>query len=142
MRFDHPADGTTEAGQLPTGRHTMPPSIPPTALEYKAGRSARVILSIHHDGVFEERDTAKRQGKDDTGEPLTTYSHGVVIGWSRAYVLTTDRKKRSSRLLVLEPEEGEEGELVYDEFFARGAFKIVEKVNNAKQAREAWSKIR
>ncbi len=62
--------------------------------------------------------------------------HGhVADGWKRLLVLSGVGPDH--RLFVLEPTETEEA-ITFGPFFVRGGFKIVEKVNNSRLARERW----
>ena len=57
---------------------------------------------------------------------------GEVVGWTRAGIETS---KGRSRFFLLAPKEGAEESFEFEGFFVRGAFEIVEKINNSKEAR-------
>jgi hypothetical protein len=56
---------------------------------------------------------------------------GTLTNWRRIGVLAGS--KDQARFFILEPGE------IDDDFFVRGKFRIVEKINNAQQARQAYS---
>lgn len=60
-----------------------------------------------------------------------------ITFWVRLEVLTYLKGNDSARYFVLEPAE-EEANLHHGPFYVAGKFKITEKINNAREARETW----
>lgn len=61
---------------------------------------------------------------------------GFVPSFTRAAVIFGP--KGSLRMFVIEHSPNERGEVRFDPFYARGNFRVVEKINNAKVASERW----
>jgi hypothetical protein len=76
-------------------------------------------------------------------EGETRIDHHVIGGriptWRRVAVITGGEGKH--RLQILEPAD-EDNELVFAGFSVRGRFRVVEKVNNAREAREMFTAFR
>ncbi len=60
----------------------------------------------------------------------------VADGWTRAIVYTVEKPQRQ-RAFLLVPNDAEE-EIVFGAFYVRGRFRIEERINNPRRAREAW----
>jgi hypothetical protein len=61
---------------------------------------------------------------------------GVLRHFERIAVMTTGAA--SARMFVLEPDDDVDEVLPFGELWVRGSFRIVQKVNNARKAAEAW----
>lgn len=96
-------------------------------LEVRYGAEAGHTLKVKHPG--ELVGAQKRTGPDGV-----VYT-GTVAPWKRVAVLTA--KGGKGRMFVLEPAD-EECDVMIGELYVRGRFAIVEKINNAKAASEAW----
>jgi hypothetical protein len=94
-------------------------------LEYRVGQGGGAQLRLKYSERGEPTEPPSKR------EPVT----GELRRWRRVAVLHGRAGKL--RLFVLEPAP-EAGELVVGDFYVRGSFKTVEKVNNAKRAEEAW----
>lgn len=63
----------------------------------------------------------------------------IAAGWTRIGVLAS--KSQDARFFVIEPS-NERTELAFQGFYVRGPFRIAEKENNPRRAREAWDLLR
>lgn len=69
--------------------------------------------------------------------PRSVVSGVVRAGWRRLAVLTVDAPKQ--RLFVLEPAAEEASPpLTCGPFYVRGRYRITDRINNPREAREAW----
>jgi len=63
---------------------------------------------------------------------------GVVDpGWHQLAVRTEDKRSNRARFLLLEPADTHT-EFNFSPFYVKGEFKVVQRVNNPRKAREAW----
>ena len=78
------------------------------------------------------------EGKDELVKDAEGYR--FPAGWKRAIVrsVMTTSKGKTMRVFALEPAPGETELIRVGDRFIEGAFKVVEKVNNIKQALAAW----
>lgn len=60
---------------------------------------------------------------------------GTLHDWRRIGVIAGTKDK--ARFFVLEPSDSED-ELIFEDFYVRGKFRISSHVNNTHQARDAW----
>jgi hypothetical protein len=77
----------------------------------------------------------RREGDVLVNDRANTWE-GTLTHWRRIGVLAGT--KDQARFFVLEPGQNDD-ELRFADFFVRGKFRIVEKINNAQQARRAYS---
>lgn len=98
----------------------------PTTLSYRAGQEAGAVLRVRLPGPAGE--AVEPSSKAAPAE-------GQVKAWRRVGVLHGRAGKL--RFFELEPA-SEDGEVKLGALYVRGRFRVVEKVNNAKAAREAW----
>jgi hypothetical protein len=64
---------------------------------------------------------------------------GTLLNWRRVGVIAGTKDK--ARFFVLEPSDVDD-ELLFEDFFVKGKFRIVETVNNTQRARDAYRLFR
>lgn len=64
---------------------------------------------------------------------------GQLINWRRIGVIASTKDK--ARFFIIEPADTPE-EILFEDFYVRGKFKVVEKVNHTQDARDAWRAFR
>jgi excisionase family DNA binding protein len=99
----------------------------PQALEYRVGHERGVMFRLKYAG---------EDGKPTEPESKREPVEGRVRRWRRVAILHGRAGKL--RMFVLEPAD-EAAELTLGDFYVRGRFQAVQKVNNAKQAEESWA---
>lgn len=104
---------------------------------YSVGEPLRVRLGS---AIFPGEDAGmsfriKRPEGDLLQQEQANIWEGSLLNWRRIGVIAGTKDK--ARFFVLEPGEGDD-ELVFQHFFVRGKFRIVEKVNNTQRARDAY----
>jgi len=101
---------------------------PSPHLVVRIGNAPGASFQLKHPGELEERTRA--------GGNVVT---GVLTRWKRVAVLTSAEQgdAKTQRLWILEPG-GEQQEVTLGDFYARGRFTVVEKINNSEKARAAW----
>jgi hypothetical protein len=60
---------------------------------------------------------------------------GTLLHWRRIGVIASTKDK--ARFFIIEPADTPE-EILFEDFYVRGKFKVVEKVNHTQDARDAW----
>ena len=102
----------------------------PGALAIREGTDGDYFLRVRGHIKSEER---------QVGDDITQYL--ITRPWERVAVQTGKKSANSYRLFILEPAppetEPDQG-LTFAGFYVRGAFKVVEKINNSKEALAAW----
>jgi hypothetical protein len=99
--------------------------VTPDALCFRAGSAGGKSLHLKHapGGVVPRLDGGRG-------------AEGVISTWRRVGVFTGATGR--ARFVVLEPADRGEAEIAFGEFYVRGRFRVVEKINNAKRASEAF----
>jgi hypothetical protein len=101
---------------------------PPPRLQLRVGSAPGVSFRVKHPGALEGRT-----------EPAANVVEGTLTAWARVGVMFSAERgdTKGQRFFVLEPG-GEETELKLGDFYVKGRFTVVEKVNNSERARAAW----
>ncbi len=102
-----------------------------SSLEIKFGLNASDRFDVFHDGELEVLEAVKDRQN-------TTFTRGILTGWSFALLRSVVRETRNVRLMLLRPGGDEPFELNHFDFYAKGDADVVRKVNNAKEANELW----
>jgi hypothetical protein len=109
----------------------------PHSIQVHEGTSPLFKLEVRHDGVEELLD----EGVERDGEGARiAWRTKRVTGWSVMHVRLVHREKRSERVFVLAPSEGER--VALGEFSVEGGFEIVEKENNTNRAKTMWHEVK
>jgi excisionase family DNA binding protein len=100
----------------------------PPRLAVRVGNAPGVSFKLKHPGELEDRTSA--------GGNVVA---GALARWKRVAVITSAEEgdRKGQRFFVLEPG-SEETELALGDFYVRGRFTVVEKINNSAKARDAW----
>lgn len=96
-------------------------------LEVRYGAAGGKALKVKHPGEL--------VGSEMKTSPDGRMYTGTISPWKRVAVFAAEGGK--ARMFILEPGEERE-EFVFGELYVRGNFRIVEKINNARKADEAW----
>ncbi len=100
---------------------------PSNPLQVRLGHKSGAVFKVKHPGEL--------QGKEQMG---THVYEGTISRFKRVGVLSGPTMKH--RFFVLEPS-SDDNELNVDEFFIRGSFAVVEKVNNSREAEKAYKQF-
>lgn len=60
---------------------------------------------------------------------------GTLLNWRRIGVIASTKDK--ARFFVIEPADAPE-EILFEDFYVKGNFRIVQKINHTQDARDAW----
>lgn len=97
-------------------------------IRLRIGKTPGASMRAKFAGDYQD---VRREGDDVLEATVSAFRRAAVL------TTTTGAGKQSVRLFVIEPAD-EEAELLLGELFVRGRFRVVEKVNNARRAEEAW----
>lgn len=118
-------------------RGPIPGTTEPLVLRVGASEGGAVFMKVKKpDGEIAELDPRKF-----VGARSATKLDAVVDRWRRVGVLTGGHGKLRFFEIVPSTEQDPDG-IEFHGFFVRGKFSIVRKVNNAREARQAWEAFR